>query len=78
MFVNWPEQQLENDSDFYRKIIFSDEAHFWLNGFVNKQNMHYWSDSHHYIPKNYGLVRFMGRRHHWAVLFPMIKTATLL
>ena len=45
MFVNWAEQQLESDSDFYRKIIFSDEAHFWLNGFVNKQNKHYWSDS---------------------------------
>ena len=26
MFVNWVEQQLGNDSDFYRKIIFSDEA----------------------------------------------------
>ena len=36
MCVNWAGQQLENDSDFYRK--FSDEAHFWLNGFVNKQN----------------------------------------
>ena len=35
MFVNWAEQQLENASDFYRKIIFSDEALFWLNGFVN-------------------------------------------
>ena len=46
MFMNWTEQQLENDSDFYRKIIFSDDAHFWLNGFVNKQNMRYWSDSH--------------------------------
>ena len=34
MLVNWAEQQLENDFDFYRKIIFSDEAHFWLNGFV--------------------------------------------
>ena len=45
MFLNWAEQQLENDSDFYRKIIFSDEAQLWLNGFVNKQNMRYWSDS---------------------------------
>ena len=41
MFMNWAEQQHENDSDFYRKISFSDEAHFWLNGFVNKQNMRY-------------------------------------
>ena len=49
MFVNWAEQQLENDSDFYRKIIFSDEAHFWLNGFVNKQNMRYWSDSNPHV-----------------------------
>ena len=27
--VNWAEQQLENNSDFYRKIIFSAEVHFW-------------------------------------------------
>ena len=45
MFVNWAEQQLENGSDFYQKISFSDEAHFWLNGYVNNQNMRYWSDS---------------------------------
>ena len=45
MLLNWSEQQLENDSDVYRKIIFSDEAHFWLNGLVSKQNMPYWSDS---------------------------------
>ncbi|XP_033225886.1 uncharacterized protein LOC117178566 [Belonocnema kinseyi] len=45
MFVNWAEQQLENNPDFHRNIIFSDEAHFWLNGFVNKQNMRYWSGS---------------------------------
>ena len=36
-FVNWAEQQLENDSNFYRKIIFSHGAHFWLNGYVKKQ-----------------------------------------
>ncbi|XP_050530953.1 uncharacterized protein LOC126899769 [Daktulosphaira vitifoliae] len=49
MFVNWAEQQLENDPDFHRKIIFSDEAHFWLNGFVNKQNMRYWSGSNPHV-----------------------------
>ena len=30
------DHQKQNDADFYRKIIFSDSAHFWLNGFVNK------------------------------------------
>ncbi|GFX84007.1 transposable element Tc3 transposase [Trichonephila clavipes] len=24
--------------DFHKRISFSDEAHFWLNGYVNKQN----------------------------------------
>ena len=34
--------KLEENEEFNRKTIFSDEAHPWLNGFVNKQNMHYW------------------------------------
>ena len=33
---------MRQDDQFHPKIIFSDEAHFWLNGFVNKQNMRYW------------------------------------
>ncbi|GFT21844.1 uncharacterized protein TNCV_3179511 [Trichonephila clavipes] len=24
--------------DFHKRILFSNEAHFWLNGYVNKQN----------------------------------------
>ena len=42
-FSNWALAKLEENEEFLRKIIFSDEAHFWLNGFVNKQNMRYWS-----------------------------------
>ncbi|GFT52436.1 DUF4817 domain-containing protein [Trichonephila clavipes] len=26
------------------RILFSDEAHFWLNGYVNKQNCRIWSE----------------------------------
>lgn len=40
-FSDWALLKSEENSDFHRKIIFSDEAHFWLNGFVNKQNMRY-------------------------------------
>ena len=32
----------QNDPDFHRKIIFSDEAHFHLGGHVNKQNCRIW------------------------------------
>ena len=42
-FSNWALAKLEENEEFHRKIIFSDEAHFWLNGFVNKQNMRYCS-----------------------------------
>ena len=37
-FADWAIEQLEVDANFGKKIIFIDEAHFWLNGFVNKQN----------------------------------------
>ncbi|GFT49527.1 putative DD41D transposase [Trichonephila clavipes] len=31
--------------DFHKRIFFSDEAHFWLNGYVNKQNCRIWSEA---------------------------------
>ena len=39
----------EEDNQFHRKIIFSDEAHFRLNGFVNKQNMRFWSATNQHV-----------------------------
>lgn len=38
-FTNWI---LEQPADFANKIIFSDEAHFHLDGFVNRQNCRIW------------------------------------
>ncbi|GFT40405.1 putative DD41D transposase [Trichonephila clavipes] len=31
--------------DFYKPILFIDEAHFWLNGYVNKQNCRIWREA---------------------------------
>ncbi|GFT56222.1 uncharacterized protein TNCV_130151 [Trichonephila clavipes] len=31
--------------DFHKRILFSYEAHFWLNGYVNKQNCRIWSEA---------------------------------
>ena len=44
-FTDWALEQLEVDANFDKKIIFSDEAHFLLNGFVNKQNCRIWTES---------------------------------
>ena len=30
--------KMAEDPLFYRKIVFSDETPFWINGYVNKQN----------------------------------------
>ena len=35
---------------FYHKILFTEQAHFWLNGYVNKQNCHIWSETN---PRQY-------------------------
>ncbi|GFS62295.1 uncharacterized protein TNCV_5031601 [Trichonephila clavipes] len=32
-------------SRFHKGILFSDGAHFWLNGYVNKQNCRIWSEA---------------------------------
>ncbi|GFV91314.1 hypothetical protein TNCV_898311 [Trichonephila clavipes] len=34
-----------NSRDFHKRILFSDEAHFWLNGYVNKQKCRIWSEA---------------------------------
>lgn len=41
-FVKWALEQEAIDSDFRSKIFFSDEANFYLDGFVNKQNCRIW------------------------------------
>jgi hypothetical protein len=35
---------LEENPELLRNLFFSDEAHFYLNGEVNRQDFRYWSD----------------------------------
>ncbi|XP_075157741.1 uncharacterized protein LOC142231007 [Haematobia irritans] len=44
IFSEWALEKLAENPLFYRQILFSDEAHFWLNGYVNKQNCRIWSE----------------------------------
>ncbi|GFU61990.1 transposable element Tc3 transposase [Trichonephila clavipes] len=43
-FVEWAQNEIAVVPDFHKRILFSEEAHFWLNGYVNKQNSRIWSE----------------------------------
>ncbi|GFX89039.1 hypothetical protein TNCV_2853391 [Trichonephila clavipes] len=44
-FVEWAQNEIAVVPDFHKRILFSDEAHFWLNGYVHKQNCCIWSEA---------------------------------
>ncbi|GFX87649.1 uncharacterized protein TNCV_2465421 [Trichonephila clavipes] len=44
-FFEWAQIEIAVVPDFHKRILFSDEAHFWLNGYVNKQNCRIWSEA---------------------------------
>ncbi|GFT85653.1 uncharacterized protein TNCV_4253641 [Trichonephila clavipes] len=43
-FVDWAQNEIAVVPDFHKRILFSDEAHFLLNGYINKQNCRIWSE----------------------------------
>ncbi|GFV73866.1 uncharacterized protein TNCV_2625691 [Trichonephila clavipes] len=44
-FVEWAQNEITVVPDFHKRILFSDEAHFWLNSYVNEQNCRIWSEA---------------------------------
>ncbi|GFT16769.1 hypothetical protein TNCV_1333801 [Trichonephila clavipes] len=44
-FVEWAQNEIAVVPDFHKRILWSDEAHFWLNGYVNKQNCRIWIEA---------------------------------
>ncbi|GFT19245.1 DUF4817 domain-containing protein [Trichonephila clavipes] len=44
-FVEWAQNEIAVVPDFHKRVLFSDEAHFWLNGYVSKQNCRIWSEA---------------------------------
>jgi hypothetical protein len=41
-FINWMLENQKLDGSFSKKLIFSNEAHFQLDGYVNTQNCQIW------------------------------------
>lgn len=44
-FCDWILERRQQQPEFEKHIFFSDEATFYLNGTVNRQNYRYWSDT---------------------------------
>ncbi|GFX06497.1 putative DD41D transposase [Trichonephila clavipes] len=44
-FVEWAQNEIAVVPDFHKQILVSNEAPFWLNGYVNKQNCRIWSEA---------------------------------
>ncbi|GFX93684.1 hypothetical protein TNCV_1588611 [Trichonephila clavipes] len=44
-FVEWAQNEIAVVPDFHKRILFSDEAHFWLNGYAIKQNCRIWREA---------------------------------
>ncbi|GFS55888.1 putative transposable element [Trichonephila clavipes] len=44
-FVEWAQNEIAVVPDLHKRILYSDEAHFWLNGYVNKKNCRIWSEA---------------------------------
>ncbi|GFV91975.1 hypothetical protein TNCV_1894111 [Trichonephila clavipes] len=44
-FVESAQNEIAFVPDFHKQILFSDEAHFCLNSYVNKQNCRIWSEA---------------------------------
>lgn len=43
-FCQWALRMIENDPDFFRYVMFSEEAKFYSDGQLNRHNCHYWSN----------------------------------
>ncbi|GFU25612.1 hypothetical protein TNCV_3621781 [Trichonephila clavipes] len=73
-FVECAQNEIDVVPDFHKRILFSDEAHFWLNGYVNKQNCRIWSEANPQVYVETPLhpekqrLKLMGWWNHWSVL----------
>ena len=74
-FADWALAQLEINPNFDKKIIFGDEVHFWLNGFVNKRNCRIW-DPHN--PQEIQQRSFTPKRAVFGVDFEAVASSNLI
>ncbi|GFU69371.1 hypothetical protein TNCV_4313231 [Trichonephila clavipes] len=72
---NGPKTRLPLFPIFISEFLFSDEAHFWLNGYVNKQNCRIWCEANPQVyvetplhPEKLTVWCALWAGNHWSVL----------
>lgn len=61
-FCHWARESLQNDPNFFRYVMFSDEATFQNTGELNRHNCHYWS------AQNPHWTRVFDHQHRWSLV----------
>lgn len=61
-FCQWALRMIQDNPDFFRFVLFSDEAKFCSDGQLNRHNCHYWSDT------NPHWYRSVDRQHRWSLI----------
>lgn len=61
IFCQWVTQQVNNDDNFFKYVMFSDEATFQSTGVLNRHNCHFWS------PVNPHWMREVDHQHRWSL-----------
>lgn len=61
-FCNWAQARIREVPDFFRYVMFSDEATFHGDGQLNRHNSHYWS------VQNPHWVRHLDHQHRWSLV----------
>lgn len=61
-FCQWALQRIQQDHDFFKYVLFSDEATFKNDGTLNRHNCHYWSN------ENPHWFRSIDRQHQWSLM----------
>ncbi|CAH0553446.1 unnamed protein product [Brassicogethes aeneus] len=60
-FCNWAQAQLQQDPEFFSRVLFSEESTFTNHCEVNRHNMHYWSvENPRWLRQNVPLARLQN------------------
>ncbi|GFX20334.1 hypothetical protein TNCV_3486921 [Trichonephila clavipes] len=77
-FVEWAQNEIAVVPDFHKgNFCFSDEAHFWLNGYVNKQNCRIWVKLIHKCMSKHRYIRKTDCLGWWNPSSKTMKATTL-